>query len=358
MRHLDFIVLHDLHQICHYFRHINLPHLHAAVLHQKSVYILIKLSLIRPGPELSQRHYSLLYKSHITESHPLHSLSDHLPVVLCQTPHHSHINPDNLSIPDLHIAGMGIRMEEPIVHHLFNIVIHQLAADLFQIVALGQQRLLVVNSAPVNKLHHKHMDGGVLLVQNRSSYKRYILVPAGEFFHIGSLCQKVHLIPCDRPHLIQDKIQIGHALDTDRRKKFHRFMKEGNISGHFFINALSLDFYYDLLPGFQNRCMHLGNGSRALRLLLNGREHSLPGAAVGLFNYIQYFLKRHWRHFRPEPHQLIAVALRKNIRMHGHNLSQLNKCGAQILQNQPQLLRRNAFRDIMSSEYGSNFPQS
>ena len=48
VRHLDFIVLHDLHQICHYFRHINLPHLHTAILHQKSVYILIKLSLIRP----------------------------------------------------------------------------------------------------------------------------------------------------------------------------------------------------------------------------------------------------------------------------------------------------------------------
>ena len=196
--------------------------------------------------------------------------------MLCQAAHHSHIDPDNLPVPDLHVAGMRICMEKPIVHNLLNIVVYQLASDLLQIIALSQQRLLVVNPAAIDIFHYKYMDGGVLLVQNRSPHKSHILIPSGKLLHIGCLCQKVHLVSSDRPHLVQNKIQICHSLDTDRRKKFYCFMKKGNIPGHLFINALSLDFYHDLLPGSQNRCVHLGNGSRALRLLFNGRKHSLP----------------------------------------------------------------------------------
>ena len=167
-------------------------------------------------------------------------------------------------------------MEKPVVHNLLNIIVYQLASDLLQIIAPGQQRLFIVNAAAVDILHYEYMDSGILLVQNRSSHKGHILIPPGKLLHIGGFCQEIHLISCDRPHLIQNKIQICHALDTDRRKKFHRFVEKGNIPGHLFINALSLDFYHDLLPGSQNRCVHLGNGSRALRLLFNGRKHSLP----------------------------------------------------------------------------------
>ena len=128
--HLDLIVLHDIHQVRHNFRHIDLPHIHASVFHEQPVNILVELPLVRPLFELADPQHSLLDQSHIAQRHTLHGLSDHLPVVLREPAHHPHIDPDDLAVPDLHIAGMRVRVEETVIHDLLDVIVHQLAPDL------------------------------------------------------------------------------------------------------------------------------------------------------------------------------------------------------------------------------------
>ena len=130
MRHLDLIVFHDIHKICHNCRHIDFAHIHIAVFHKQAFDVFIELSLVRLFLELANGNYCLQDQTHVIQGNPLYRLSDHLPVMLSQPSHHSHVDPDDLPVAYLHIAGMRIRMEESIVHDLLNIVVNQLAADL------------------------------------------------------------------------------------------------------------------------------------------------------------------------------------------------------------------------------------
>src|SRR5699024_7796398 len=116
VRHFYLIILHNIHQVSHDFCHIDLPHVHAAVFHEKPVDILIQHSLIRTLFEFPDAEHCLLNQTYIPQSYALHSFSDHLPIMLCEPAHHSHIDPDDLSIPDLYVSRMRVRMEEPVIH--------------------------------------------------------------------------------------------------------------------------------------------------------------------------------------------------------------------------------------------------
>ena len=54
-------------------------------------------------------------------------------------------------------------------------------------------------------------------------------------------------------------------------------------------------------------------------------------------------------------HQLVAVALGQNVGAHGHDLSQLDEGGAEICENEAELLRGDASGDGMLVENGCNF---
>ena len=196
--------------------------------------------------------------------------------MLCQTAHHSHIDPDDLAIPDLYITGMGICMKEAVIHDLLDIVINQFASDLFQVVSVLNQCIFVIDPESVDVLHDKHIDRCILLVENRSAHKADLLIPAGKFFHICRFCKEIHLIPCHRPHFIQHKVQIRHSLDTDRRHQLYSLVKKVDISCHLLVNPFTLDLYDYIFSAFKDCPVHLCNRSRALWLLFYGRKYPLP----------------------------------------------------------------------------------
>ena len=67
------------------------------------------------------------------------------------------------------------------------------------------------------------------------------------------------------------------------------------------------------------------------------------------------FCKWHGVYIRAKLHQLVAVALGQNVGAHGHDLSQLDEGGAEICENEAELLRGDASGDGMLVENGCNF---
>ena len=116
--------------------------------------------------------------------------------MLCQSSHHTHINPDNLSITDLNISGMRISVEEPIIHYLLNIVIYKFASNFFQVISIFEQLILLINTATINIFHDQLMNGRILLIQNRCLNKIDIFISSGKFFDIRCFGQEIHLISC------------------------------------------------------------------------------------------------------------------------------------------------------------------
>ena len=134
-------------------------------------------------------------------------------------------------------------------------------------------------------------------------------------------------------------------------------MEKVDISCHLLIDPSALDFDHDFLAASQYRPVHLRDGGRPLGRFLYGCKHPFPGSSVGFLDHGDHFLKGHGRDFCPQPHELVAVPLRQDIRVHGHDLPQLNEGRAQVLQDGPEFFRRHSAGDVMPAEHCRDLPE-
>ena len=70
-----------------------------------------------------------------------------------QPAHHAHINPYDPAIPYFDVAGMGIGMEEAVIHDLLDEVIDEFTADLVQVIAVFLQVFGIVDGPAADILH-------------------------------------------------------------------------------------------------------------------------------------------------------------------------------------------------------------
>ena len=157
VRHHDLIFFHDLHQVHHHFSHINVPHIRSTIFLHKSADILIKLAGIRFALKISQSQNRILNLADVVHGNTFYGFADQLTVVFCKTPHHSHVDPDDLSLLNPYISGMRICMEEAILHHLFDEIIHIFRSDLIEIISIRQKICPVIDRKAVNIFHHQNM---------------------------------------------------------------------------------------------------------------------------------------------------------------------------------------------------------
>ena len=128
VRHHDLVFLHDLHQIHHDLRHIDISHIRSTIfLHQIPGYPHRACCESGLPLNLTKSQNCILDLSDIVQWPPLphawlRSAHGH---ALREPSHHSHIDPDDLAALDPHIARMGIRMEKAILHHLLDEVVHK-----------------------------------------------------------------------------------------------------------------------------------------------------------------------------------------------------------------------------------------
>ena len=162
VRHCNLVLLHDLHQILHNLCNINIAKIFRTVFGHQIAYIFKQFALIRLPTEFSDCQNSILDHTDIIQRNTFNGPSDFFPVMLRQTAHHSHINPDDLAVPHTKITRMRIGMEKAIYHNLLNKIINELTADLIQIIAVFLKILLIINGKAIDILHHNNMRSCIL----------------------------------------------------------------------------------------------------------------------------------------------------------------------------------------------------
>ena len=150
-------------------------------------------------------------------------------------------------------------MEEPIFHHLLNIVVYQLAANLFQVISIIDKRLIFIQPVSFDILHDQHVKRCIFLVEHRGADVGNSFISAGKLFHICRFCQEIHLLARYRPQFIQNHVQIHHAFEADRRQKLYCFVEEADIPCHRLIDSLALNLHHDFASIAQYGLVHLRN---------------------------------------------------------------------------------------------------
>ena len=243
-------------------------------------------------------------------------------------------------------------MEESVVHDLLDIVVDEFPSDLAQIVSLRQKAFSVIHRTAAYILHYKYPGSGVLMIQFRTPDIADPLVVVGELLHIGGFLEKVHLFLRSRPQLIQDHFQIHDILEAaHRRKQIDRPFEKTYVSGHDVIDALALYLDNDIRPVEEFGLMYLCYRSRSERLLIDRGENIVPVLSVGAVYDLFHRLEGHWSDLGSQFHQLITIALRQHVGVKRHDLSQLDICRAEFLQDRAQFLRRDTSCDVVFAEY-------
>ena len=238
--HGDFIFLHDIHEILKDFCHVNISHICRSILCHQTSNVLIKLAWIWLSAKFSKRQHSILDHADIIKGNTFHCLGNLFPVAFCKSSHHTHVDPDNLTISDSYISRVRIRMKKTVVHDLFDEIVHIFASYFIHIIAIFQQMFLIINGITINVLHHNNRRRGVFFKKNRRIHKCNVPVLLFELFHIPGFNDEIHFLLSDLPQLIQYHFKIHHVSDTDWWNKGYQLVHESDISRHDLINTFSL----------------------------------------------------------------------------------------------------------------------
>ena len=178
------------------------------------------------------------------------------------------------------------------------------------------------------------------------------LVVAGELLHIGGFLEKVHFLLRSGPEFVQDHFQVHDILKAaHRREQIHSPFEKADISGHDVIDTLALYFDNDIRSVQEFGPVYLRNRSRSERLPLDRGENVMPVLPVGAVDDLFHRLEGHWSDLGGQLHQLITIALRQHVGVKRHDLSQLDICGAEFLEDRAQFPRRDPPCDVVLAEY-------
>ena len=104
--------------------------------------------------------------------------------------------------------------------------------------------------------------------------------------------------------------------------------------------------------------MHLRDARRAQRLLIDGLEDLVPAAVVLLLDDLEDDGKRQRLRAGLQLHELIAVLRRQEVRPHAHDLAELDKCRAEVLEDLAELDWRHAAHDFALAQDTDHLAQA
>ena len=150
-------------------------------------------------------------------------------------------------------------------------------------------------------------------------------------FQIGGLGLEIHFLLGHHPHFVQDLVKVYQFVHRGVLEQLAGLLQQQDVTAHDLVDALPLNLHHHFFAGLQRGGVSLRNGSAAQRLLVERRKDLLQRSSVGVFDLVLYLLEGHGGHVAAKPGQGFAVGLGQDIRPHGKNLPQLDKRGAQLL---------------------------
>ena len=254
---------------------------------------------------------------------------------------------------------MRVGVEEAVVNNLLDVVLAEPPPEHGHVDAALAQAVEIINRHAVDILHDEDMLRRELPIDVRARHEHVIVVEVRELLDVVGLDEEIHLLLCNRPHLVEHHVEINDVLRmTHDFDKARGALQEHHVARHDLVDAGPLDFHDDALARDEHGAVHLRDRRRAEDLLVDGREDLVPLAAVLLLDRLDDRFKRQRLRFRLEPYKLVAVFLRQKIGAHAHDLAELHERRAEVFEDVPEFFRRQAAHDIVLPQHVHHFAQA
>ena len=156
MRDLQAVLFHDLKDLREKLNDVDTSHGHFSIAFDQDPQFLVKTSLVHFPIAVAKFQNSVLKGRDIRDGDRPDGFLHQGFVAGGQASHHSHIDPDDLSVMHLDIPGVRVRVEKTILHDLFDIIVDQLPPDFLQVISPAQQVLAVIDGAAADIFHDQH----------------------------------------------------------------------------------------------------------------------------------------------------------------------------------------------------------
>ena len=334
------VLFHDLQDLHKEVHDINTAQGHLPISFDQSAQFRVQTAVVYFARRLAQLDHGALESGNIAHGDGSHSAFHQILVSGGKSPHHSHVDPDDLTLVDLNVPRVRVSMEETVFHDLLDVVVDQFAADLLQIISPAEKMFSVIDGTAADILHDEDTAGSVFTVEMGHADIFDPGIVAGKLLHIGCLFKEIHFLLRDCPHFIQNHPEIYDVLNTaDRGHQPHQTMQEADIPGHSVINPLALHLDHDVLAGQKPCPVRLRDRSRPQWFFVYVRKDLVPVLTVGAVDDLFHLLEGHGSHLRIELHQFFTVGPGEDVGVQGHDLAELDISGPQFLQNDTEFLR-------------------
>ena len=263
---------------------------------------------------------------------------------------------------------MRVGMEEPVVHDLRHEALGQALAQLRRIKAHSAQGGNVVDHGALDEVHDQHVVGTEVRIRARAFHSRLIVEKLAEPHEIVLLDAEVKLLARRALQLGDQVVQrqldaVGCAGEPHER---HRLADEREVLRHLLHHVRSTHLDGHVRPRLRSvgrqrdrrgagarsrianrmrrdaRPVHLGDGRRSERLLLDARERFPPRMPQRFLDGGEHRGERHGRHVGAQPLERVGVRGRDDVAAVRRDLAHLHERGAQVLKQAGRLFRREA----------------
>ena len=178
-----------------------------------------------------------------------------------------------------------------------------------------------------------------------------------KFLDMTRLDEKVHLLLGDIPHLVHQRAEVHDIVAADETDESGGTLHEREVSTHNLMDAGTLHLDDNLLARGECGAVCLRDAGRAERRAVDRAKDLVPVTIVLLLDDGEDDGEGKRPCRRLELHQLIAVLRRQKVRAHAHDLAELDKCGAEILEDGAQFFRRETVDDVVTAQYRHHLTQ-
>ena len=250
---------------------------------------------------------------------------------------------------------MRVGVEEAVVEHLGGVVVHELLADLGEVVAAGGELAGVVDGYALDVVHHDHVARAERRVRLRALEELAPRVVAAELLEVAGLDEEVGLLAEGLPQLVHHALEVEelvgpHEAAEPAGERAH----DGDVLGHNLLHMRPLDLDGHELARDQARLVHLGDRGGAEGVVVDGVEDVLDGAVVLGSQGREDRVAIHGLHVRAQAGELACERRRENLRAHGEDLACLDEGGAQLLEHVAQALGREAVENVVAADDGEH----
>ena len=240
------------------------------------------------------------------------------------------------------VPAVQVAVEDPVDHGALEEADHAGPHDRLGVDAGGAHALDVAEVEPVEALHHQHPAGDQRRV--RAGHDEVALVQRGErhgdIEHVLGLETEVELLDDRLGEELDQGRRVGQRGDRDAADEVRRQPRhDGEVLAHPRRDRRALHLHHDRRPVAQRGGVHLGDGGRGQRGVLDGGEHRLERPAQLLGEHPLDDRPRLGRDLVAAPLELGDQLGREDAVARGDDLAQLDVGRAEPLGRHPQPAR-------------------